>query len=390
MSIRVVFLGTNMQELERLAGKIKDSEIEIVKKSTDLSNAVSETSESVADLTVISCTEETKALKACEQMYLLNPQMVTVLVSEKESFTLAKRAFAAGAKTVIAPIPEDEEFCEELKKVYYVEQSHISSLMNNSESHRKGTVITVFGAKGGIGKTTTAVNLAVQLAKRKSKVALLDFDLQFGDVDVALGLEPRDTITELLQEQSLPTIDSIRRYFLMHPSGVQVLCAPASPEYADSITGSQLEQVLNIIRGYYDYIIVDTAANFSECNLTLLENSNKILFLTGLDISLLKNSKKGLLLLDSLNQKSKVRVVLNRDIRGDISTKDVENVLGYKLYGIIPNDYQVAVSAINQGVPVVNSFTKTPVARAFMALAARIDKKMLNEAQQISSRKKGK
>ena len=98
-------------------------------------------------------------------------------------------------------MPDAEEFCDALKQIYYNEQNRISVLLEKSGIQRKAQVITVFGTKGGIGKTTLAVNLAVALTRQKAKVAILDLDLQFGDTQIFLGLDVKETIAELIQKQ---------------------------------------------------------------------------------------------------------------------------------------------------------------------------------------------
>ena len=375
MPIRTVIFSSSSRDLDSIEEKILDKDLQVIAKSADLTGAADEVGQLRPDLVIISCREDNWSYRASQQIYLLYPQVVTVMVSEDISYDVAKKAIDAGVGGYISPMPDAEEFCDALKQIYYNEQNRISVLLEKSGIQRKAQVITVFGTKGGIGKTTLAVNLAVALTRQKAKVAILDLDLQFGDTQMFLGLDVKETIAELIQEQRVPTIDNIRNYFVLHASGVHLLCAPASPEYAEGINAAQVEPILNILRTYYDYIIVDTSAEFSDVNLLALEAASTILYLTGLDISLLHNSKKNLLIIDSLNQKNKVKLVVSRDFKGDITIGDVEKIMGEKVFARVPADYIEAVKALNQGIPLVSGMTKSPIAKEILRIAGILSNK---------------
>ncbi|MEB3024441.1 MULTISPECIES: AAA family ATPase [unclassified Parvimonas] len=368
MAIRVLLLGESWDELEKIEGKITDNDFSIVGASAELGSASDEVVEHEPDVVVMSCSDLSWVFRACQQIYLLHPNVVTVMVSDEKSYEIAKKAIDSGATAYISPIPDSSEFCDRLKKIYFNEKSRVSMLIENSGVQRKAEVITVFGTKGGVGKTTLAVNLAVELSRKKAKVAILDLDLLFGDAHMFLGLDVKETVVELLQERKVPTIDSVRNYFLVHSSGVQLLCAPISPEYAENVTASQVEPLLNVLRPHYDYIIIDTNADFSELNLLLLEEASTILYVTGLDISLLNNSKKGLLLLDSLNLSGKIKIVVSKSFKGDISKGDVEKIMGKPVFATISNDYIECVKSLNQGVPIVQG-SKSPIAKDIVTIA---------------------
>lgn len=368
MAIRVLLLGESWDELEKIESKITDNDFSIVGASAELGSASDEVVEHEPDVVVMSCSDLSWVFRACQQIYLLHPNVVTVMVSDEKSYEIAKKAIDSGATAYISPIPDSSEFCDRLKKIYFNEKSRVSMLIENSGVQRKAEVITIFGTKGGVGKTTLAVNLAVELSRKKAKVAILDLDLLFGDAHMFLGLDVKETVVELLQERKVPTIDSVRNYFLVHSSGVQLLCAPISPEYAENVTASQVEPLLNVLRPHFDYIIIDTNADFSELNLLLLEEASTILYVTGLDISLLNNSKKGLLLLDSLNLSGKIKIVVSRSFKGDISRGDVEKIMGKPVFATISNDYIESVKSLNQGVPIVQG-SKSPIAKEIVTIA---------------------
>jgi pilus assembly protein CpaE len=152
----------------------------------------------------------------------------------------------------------------------------------------------------------------------------------------------------------VPNIDSVRSYMVVHSSGVHVLCAPKSPEYADVVSAERIQSLLRLLRSYYDYVIIDTPPTFDDVTITAIEASSTVLFVTGLDISILKNSKLSISLLNSLQQKDKVRIVVNRAVEiNTVTLSDVQAVIGCPIWAKIPSDYKIAVSALNRGVPFV-------------------------------------
>ena len=150
-------------------------------------------------------------------------------------------------------------------------------------------------------RTTITSNLAVSLARSSKRVALVDLDLQFGDVAIMLNFSVKNTISDLVKEFAQLDANLIEDYMVTHFSGVKVLPAPVKPEYAEYITSNHVEKIINILRESYNYIIVDTSANFHETALTSLDLSDKILFISTLDLPTIKNVKAGLDVMDKLN-----------------------------------------------------------------------------------------
>jgi len=306
--------------------------------------------------------------EVAERIYMSIPSCMVLLLCEDLDMDIVEKAMRAGIRKVL-PWPCDQKtLIENIKLLSSVEK--MRSL--NSKQQRvtwQSKVITVFGTKGGIGKTTIAINLAVALSRGGKKVALVDLDLQFGDCGVFLDLEPKDSIAELVQEKNTFDIDSIKSYMVLHSSGVSVLCAPKSPEYADVVTGEHVEKIINTMRPYFDYVIIDTAPSYSDCSIAAIENSNSVLFVISLDISTLRNAKISADVFETLNQKDKMSVVVNRDHESGISLKDAEKVLGCKMFMRIHSDWKTAISALNKGVPVVIDAPRSQIGQQFLQLA---------------------
>jgi pilus assembly protein CpaE len=235
-----------------------------------------------------------------------------------------------------------------------------------------GKVITVFSTKGGAGKSVIAANLAVVLARRSERpVVLVDADLQFGDIAVMLKLAPQHTIVDAVS--SLDRLDPtlLQNFLIKHePSGLLVLPAPLEPAFADQIGASEMTKVVEMLRTFAAYVVIDTPAYFNEVVLGLIELSDDILLVAGMDIPNIKNVKIGLQTLRLLNiPMTKLRLVLNRaNSKVKLDVGEVERTLQVRAESLIPSDVVVPQS-VNKGTPVVLEAPKSGVARAIEQLA---------------------
>lgn len=314
-------------------------------------------------LLIHSGTGDNEALNLAERITQNRPRIFVIMVVDNMTVEVLQAANAAGVHNVI-PMPDNtKDLCHYIQMVHTAESKRLTALTENTQVTWMSKCIAVFSSKDGLGKTSLATNMAIKLAENRRKVALIDLDLEFGDVHTFMDIDPKDTISELAKDFYSPTIDAIRSYMTVHPSGVHVLCAPKSPEYADVVSADCVSTILSLLRSYYDFVIIDTASNFSDVTLTAIEAASTIFMMTGMDISTLKNSKLALSVLESLKQSSKVRVVVNRAVEsGNISLDDVTRVVEAPLAAFIPNDYNTAVSALNRGEPFVQSFPKSKLA----------------------------
>ena len=316
---------------------------------------------------------DTDAVSLAERVIQRKPRTFVILLMQHLTLDSMQVASAAGCHN-ISPFPESaKELCDFIHRVHNTENDRIAALDTNERATWSSKIITVYGAKGGLGKTTIATNLALALAKQKKKVAILDLDLLFGDVHIFMDVKPKETISDLMQESFSSSIDSVRAFMTVHPSGIHILCAPKTPEYAETVSGDRIQSLLALLRSYYDYIIIDTAVNFSDPTLAALEASTTILFITGLDVSTLKNSKVAMSILESLGQKKKVRVIINRAVEiNSITVADVQRIVDAPILSRIPSDYLVAVAALNQGQPFVQSTPKAKLSLAIGDIAEKI------------------
>lgn len=371
MKIHVLLISKMERNLGLLKRMIEDEEIAVLGDSAGGSVALDKIENTSPDIIIMTLgAGDTDVLNLAERIILHRPRTFVILVAEHLDVEMMQSAVKVGCHNIIELPTSPKEFSDYIKSVYNNEKIRLKSLNEKENLLWASTVVTVFGAKGGLGKTTIAANLAVKLAEKRKKVVLVDLDLQFGDINILLDIEPKETIIELVQEVITPNIDSIRSYMTVHSSGVHVLCAPRSPEYAELVSPERVSNLLSLLRTYYDYVIIDTAPSFSEINMTAIESSSLIFFVTGLDISILKNSKLSVSLLESLQQTDKVRVIVNRAVdMNTITINDVQKIIGYPIWTKMPSDYKVAVNALNRGVPFVTGAPGSKLSQSINEMA---------------------
>jgi pilus assembly protein CpaE len=370
MKIKVLLISKMERNIEALRSKIEDEEIMIIGDSAGGAQALDKIENTSPDIIIMTLgAGDTDVLNLAERIILHRPKTFVILVADSLDVEIMQEAVKVGCHNLIEFPSTSKEFAEYIKSVYNNESIRIKSLSNKDTLVWASRVITVFGAKGGLGKSTIAANLAVKLTEKRKKVALVDLDLQFGDLNIFLDLEPKDTIVELVQDVVSPNIDSVRSYMSVHSSGVHVLCAPRSPEYAELVSADKVQSLLSLLRTYYDYVIVDTSPSFTDVTITAIESSSMIFFVTGLDISILRNSKLSVSLLESLQQTDKIRLIVNRAVdMNSITINDVQKIIGYPIWAKLPSDYKVAVNALNRGVPFVTGAPNSKLSASISGL----------------------
>ncbi|WP_245680508.1 AAA family ATPase [Bacillus marinisedimentorum] len=238
------------------------------------------------------------------------------------------------------------------------------------QTNKNGKLIAVCSGKGGSGRTALSVNLAAAIVKKNKNVALVDADLQFGDISLAMDLQAGITIKDAAEEAERLDAIGMESYLTGHESGVKVLPAPERPEYADLVTNEKLGRILELLLEQFDYVVADTEVGLTERSVHLFEQADEILLLTNLEMAALKNTKRMLETLETLGLREKIRLVINRaDMESVIKGEDVPGIIGMEDPIYIPNDFQIVSRSINIGVPFVVNNGKSNVARAVFKMA---------------------
>ena len=296
---------------------------------------------------------------------------IVVLANDNITVDLVNKAAQYGIRKVLAlDNVEAKDFSENISTVYKLERQRI--LDTNEGKKVRCKALGFFGGKGGTGKTTLAIGVAAQLAKAGKRVMLLDLDLQFGDVAMALDLDTKNSIVDLVQDRGGITIENINCFAVDHGSGMSVLCAPKSSEFAEFVTPNHIERIIDNMRPYYEYIIVDLPASFNDATITALENCEEIYMVYNNEILSLNNAKVCYLILEQLHQREKLRFVINKFEKGLISVQDFEEMFGIEVFATVPADYSAAISSINKGVAVTVAQPKSEISKGIVSLTDKI------------------
>ncbi|MDD3853303.1 MAG: AAA family ATPase, partial [Syntrophomonadaceae bacterium] len=284
------------------------------------------------------------------------------------------RSMLAGAKEYLVKPLSAEELNQAIRQVTDLKREASDNQpaedvpldLNRAKNHK---IVTVFGTKGGVGKSVICTNLAVCAAqKHRGKVGMIDLDVQFGDLSIMMNVNPRMTIAELMQEGEKPTPEILENY-LYERNGVQLLSAPNKPELSEMVVARGVKEILNISRSLFTYTFVDTPSFVDEITLTALEEADIILLMISLDLPTIKNVKKGIDILRTLQLLPRTHLILNRSsgIAG-IEPRDVERVLDMKIKAEVPSDGKLVVSSLNQGTPFVKINPRAAVSKGIEAI----------------------
>lgn len=321
---------------------------------------------------------EVDGLETTRYITLHHPRVSVIIISLNDEIEQIKRSMLAGAREYLVKPISPLEIHRAVRQVAEL-NSKIPAASGEAELPKKAVgnvnqIITVFGTKGGVGKSVICTNLAVAAAKEyRSRVGLIDLDIQFGDVSIMTNLNPRKTMAELAQEVDETSADMLEQY-LYERNGVHILAAPNKPELAELVTPMHVKGVMALSRQIFNYTFVDTPSFIDDTTISALESSDQILLVVTLELPAIKNIKKGIDVLRSLELLNRARLVLNRSsgVAG-IEPDDVERVLGLKIQAEVPSDGKLVVNSINQGIPFVKMSPRAPVSRGIFSLMKVVD-----------------
>jgi pilus assembly protein CpaE len=326
-----------------------------------------------ANLLLVACGGYSdKALLFIKDAVKEHPERPVVVLCEGAPNGFVHRVFEAGADDIVV-LPEMEPSINGAlsKEVLFTLQKTVARRNSFMPSTGAGEMICVVGPKGGIGKTLTSVNLAISLAAKGSKVVLVDLDLQFGDVGLALGLQPEKTIYDLATSGGALDAEKVEDYLTPHECGLRVLLAPRRPDHAGAINVEFLADLYRTLRLTNEYVIVDTPPGFTPEVIASIDSSSRLCMLGMLDSLALKNTKLGLETLELMGYPSEsISLVLNRaDSQVGVRFQDVEEIVGRVPDVLIPSHREIARST-NAGKPITLTAPGSEAARGFAALAA--------------------
>jgi pilus assembly protein CpaE len=323
--------------------------------------AIEETSPDL--LVIVTKRVSDKALYLIESAAKQRPARPIVVLYEGAANGFMARAFEAGADDLVI-MPES------LERIQFALEKAVARKQGTGAPMGQAPMICMLGPKGGTGKTLTSCNLAVSLALAGRKPVLVDLDLQFGDVGIALGLSPERTVYDLVRAGGSLDSEKVESFLTTHSSGVRALLGPTRPDQAGLIGVEFVRDVLKTLRTCSDVVVVDTPPSFSPEVIAAIDAASHLCMVGALDALSLKDSKLGLETLELMGHKgSKIKFVLNRSDSGSgISRRDAETILGLIPDAFVPEEKEI-VRGVTEGRPIVMMNERSVAARAFRDLA---------------------
>ena len=371
MSIKIDTVIIDSDETSRglvtgFLNKVED--INIAGEFQDAINSYAEIVEMHPNLIIVDISQRTQLTLDVIVKLSKNLRNVKIIVlSYDMDSELVIKALRAGAREFLLKPLIENDFLESVEKIKDL-------ILGNINDTTKCKVITTFSNKGGIGKTSIATNLAVEIANlTNERVALVDLNFQMGDVTTFLDLNPAfDTsyvVNNLERIDETFLLSTLEKY---KNTSLYVLADPPDLEQAEIITSENITTLINVLRSVFSYVIIDTTSSFDGKTITALDNSDLILLVAILNLPSVRNCQRCFDLFKRLGyQKDKIKLIINRYMENDeIKIEDVEDVLGHNVYYKIPNNYFTIINVINKGMPVSDINHQSNIAKAFRELAA--------------------
>ena len=339
----------------------------------------------------------TEAIRANQQ----SVQVIILSVQNDQNYM--RRAMLAGARDFLTKPPMGDELISAIRRAGEMAVSEKAKAArvqalplvgsvggtNGGYGGPRGKIVTVYSPKGGTGCTTLAVNLAMVLNSSDTKVALIDGNLQFGDVAVFVNEQGKNTVVDLAPRADELDAEIVEEVMVKHSaSGLHILAAPSRPEYAEKVTSTQFSKLLEYLTHLYSYVVVDTSPTLTDVTLATIEVSDLILLVTTQDIPSIKNCRLFLDLLQNLGiNRNSVMFIMNRyDKKINITPDRVSDNLKQEVALVIPADEATTVKAVNRGVPFVLDNKNQPVARGVLSLAESVRARVSAEESVMDER----
>ena len=312
-----------------------------------------------------------QAIELIERLTTEIPGTAILAASRNTDGQLILKTIRAGAREFLTLPVSDEDLSGALQRVSHQKFGSMEGGTRSSE------VIAIAGATGGVGTTSTAVNLGCVLAENTlNSVALLDLDLALGDADVFLDSIPDYTLADVVQNVSRLDIQLLKRSLTKHSSGLYLLPRPVELHDTNAISADNIRKVIGLLKASFTHLIIDLSKTYSLIDMAAIESASKVVLVTQLDLPCLRNVVRLMMSFEEMDDlKDKVEIVVNRAglDSGQISLKKAKETLGREVFALLPNDYRTMVEVRNNGVPLIVQAPRAGITHAIRELASKLE-----------------
>ncbi len=299
---------------------------------------------------------------------LPTPRPRLIAIGPKDQSGTILRAMRMGVRDYLDADPTEDDLRSAVLRVA-AELVPRAGAAAQAKAH-PARVVAVMGAKGGVGATVVACQLAASLRARGARTALVDLNLPLGDAALYFDVQPAYTLANIARESDRLDATYLRTLLSGKPNGVQILASPVHAEEAELVRGAHVERALNLLRGDFDWVVLDLSRTWSEPTVRALDLADLILLVTLMDVPTLHHTRKHIDLLERLGHSgARIRLIANRHSSVDaVTDKDVAEFLERKPDYQIPNDFPTTLAAVNRGVSVAEIAPRSALARAYNEL----------------------
>lgn len=306
------------------------------------------------------------ALKLVQRIVAECPRTAVICASRESSPDLILRSMRAGARDFLRLPIIEEELTTVIERTAEFSIEHA-----DDEPRKRGHAIAVFSSKGGCGTSLIATNLALM---QKTPTVLVDLNLQSGDLELLLGLKPKFSLADVVDNRDRLDDALLTNYLTPHSKNLSLLAAPIKAESAEDIEPKHIYEVMELLRPRFDNIVIDTPHSFDPVTISALDHADQILVVLTLEIHAIRSTRRALEIFDRLGySRKKIRLAVNRWSKNiELDQKQVEDFLGERVVGFIQSDYKAAVNSINLGQPLVDSAPNSKVTIDLQNLANKL------------------
>ncbi len=378
--IKVIILNNNLEERFEIENALANIDyIEMVRTPDDFEEAQAIIDSDLVDVILVSSSFNGSGYDVAEKLSTEFVDKATIIIEKEINEDSMYQAMFSGAKDVILLPVKPNKLVDSIYKANKITKKrlefHRKSDVNRKKTSGYGQVFSVFSTKGGTGKTFFATNLALSLLKETNKkVVLIDFDLDYGNVSLALDIVPKFTIIDVIDDIKSVDSDYIETFLTNHESGLKVLAASKETNVNDFINSEHIQIILKAFQSAYDYVVIDMSSRFNDATNPAFIFSEKLFLITTPEIMSVKNIKGAITTLTDFNYpKNKINIVLNKFSKNsDIRSNDIEKILGYDILYKIPDDYLKVTASLNQGIPYIQKYSRSEIAKSFINIVKNI------------------
>ena len=341
--------------------------------------------ESQPDVILFDFEFQDKSFSLVDKIASQNPMSAVVaILSESQAINL-DRVILSGARAFIFYPYQPGKLVITIRRITeLLERNQPRSSKVPAKTTVKNTkkTITIFSPKGGVGTTTIATNLAISLIKNtKQDVLLVDGKHLFGHVALYLNLRTANSITDLIAHAGMLDEQLIKQVVEQHKSGIQVLPSPKSISEAQGIRPENLFTMMQGLQQLYPNIIIDGGNHLDDNTVTYMDSSDRILLVINPDLASMRDARQFMEISASLSYpKEKTLLILNLAGRkADVKLDEIEDILKTKIFGKIPADENLALSCINEGIPILQKKPRHPISKAFKQISKELISNIQNQ-----------